>query len=120
MHSNVNALYQRLCAFCAFLWLDLETGSIGVEAVEISEDAERKCFGFEISARDFLKFFDSRVADLFDHVVRRDATAVNDLLSRERAGARAGRFESEEDRRDGLVLRDAQLFFSHAVLYDFA
>src|ERR1043166_5949136 len=33
------SLYQSLCAFCAFLWLDLQTRTIDIEAVEISQRA---------------------------------------------------------------------------------
>ena len=49
--------------------LDLQTGAIDVKAVEISEDAERDCFRFEIRARDFLKLFNRCLADLLDHFV---------------------------------------------------
>jgi hypothetical protein len=52
------------------LWLDFQVSTSDFEAVEVSEHAERECFRFEVSARDFLKLIECGVANLFDYFIR--------------------------------------------------
>ena len=80
-----------------FVVLDCETRTIDFESVEVSERAERDRFRVEVGARDLLKLFDSDLANLFDHFIRRDSTSVNDLLTRKRARACARRLEAQQD-----------------------
>src|ERR1044071_5514773 len=89
---------------------DFETGAVNLEAVEVAERAEGEPLGLEVLGGDAEHVFGRDRLDARDDLLGRDAAAVDDLLAGERPGARARRFQAEQDGRDGLVFDELQLF----------
>src|ERR1041384_4096789 len=83
--------------------------AINAEAVQVAERTEGERVRGERGTGDALQVVGRDGFEAAEDLVGRDVAAVYDLLARECAGACARRFETQEDRRDGLIFRKAQL-----------
>src|SRR5438105_31990 len=103
------ALYSSLITAHSSLASDFQPRAVNLEPVEVAEGAEGERVGAEERGGDAQQVFGRDRFDARDDLVGRDAPPVDDLLARERAGARARGLQAQQDGRDGLILDEPQL-----------
>src|SRR5919112_3769048 len=91
---------------------DFEARAVYLEAVEVAERADGERVRAEELGRDAQEVSGRDALDALDDLLGGDAPAVDYLLPRERARARARRFQPEQDGGDGLVFHQPQLLFA--------
>ena len=74
---------------------DFESRAVDLEAVEVAERTDGERVRAEELGRDPKHIFGRDALYALDDLLGRDAPAVDDLLPRERARARARRFQTE-------------------------